>query len=88
VRTFLASRSTENLSGMGAVEGGALRIAGGEAILVAGSPMHRRWVRRTQRQIRSPEPHREEECREAESMLHNGEEELRKRLDSVSCQGR
>ncbi|KAJ1520025.1 hypothetical protein ONE63_004255 [Megalurothrips usitatus] len=93
VRTFLASRSTENLSGLGTGDSGALRISGGDMVLVAGSPMHRRWMRRSvrhgtpvSRNSRSPETprhHDDEMRREAERLLRDDEEELRLRLDAV-----
>ncbi|KAK3922472.1 Armadillo repeat-containing protein 10, partial [Frankliniella fusca] len=98
VRTFLASRSTENLSGLGTGESGALRLSGGDMVLVAGSPMHRRWMRRSVRQgtpvsskSRSPETprHRDDEMRrEAERLLRDDEEELRMRLDTVQHRDR
>ncbi|XP_026282635.1 uncharacterized protein LOC113209379 [Frankliniella occidentalis] len=98
VRTFLASRSTENLSGLGTGETGALRLSGGDMVLVAGSPMHRRWVRRSVRhgtpvssKSRSPETprHRDDEMRrEAERLLRDDEEELRMRLDTVQHRDR
>lgn len=98
VRTFLASRSTENLSGLGTGESGAFRLSGGDMVLVAGSPMHRRWGRRSVRhgtpvssKSRSPETprHRDDEVRrEAERLLRDDEEELRRRLDTVGHRDR
>ena len=95
VRTFLASRSTENLSGLGTGESGSLRLSGGDMVLVAGSPMHRRWMRRSVRPIssksRSPETprhHDDEMRREAERLLRDDEEELRMRLDTVGHRDR
>ncbi|XP_069693053.1 armadillo repeat-containing protein 10-like isoform X2 [Periplaneta americana] len=87
VRHFLASRSTENLSG--------LASHGGHGELV-GSPMRRRWPRRSLRRTgqtknRSPEVKRgsEEEARkEAEKLLRDGEEELRLRLETLSNRDR
>lgn len=98
VRTFLASRSTENLSGLGTGDSGTLRISGGDMVLVAGSPMHRRWMRRSVRHgtpsgrnSRSPETPRnrdDEMRREAERLLRDDEEELRMRLDTVGHRDR
>lgn len=82
VRHILASRSTENLLG--------LASHGGHGELV-GSPMRRRWPRRSLRHScrsmnHSPEGKRENEeeaRREAEKLLHDGEEELRLRLETL-----
>lgn len=87
VRHFLASRSTENLSG--------LASHGGHGELV-GSPMRRRWPRRSlrcsgQSKNHSPEVKRgsEEEARkEAEKLLRDGEDELRLRLETLSNRDR
>ncbi|XP_046984848.1 uncharacterized protein LOC124555094 isoform X4 [Schistocerca americana] len=88
VRHILASRSTENLS--------ALHIHGEAELL--GSPMRRRWARRSlrgrqQTQSRSSsaasEKDKEEDTkREAEKLLRDGEEELRLRLDTLSVRHR
>ena len=82
VRHILASRSTENLLG--------LSSHGGHGELV-GSPMRRRWPRRSLRHScrsmnHSPEGKRgseEEARREAEKLLRDGEEELRLRLETL-----
>lgn len=87
VRHFLASRSTENLSG--------LANYGGHGELV-GSPMRRRWPRRSLRRSGqskndSPEMRKgsEEEARkEAEKLLRDGEDELRLRLETLSNRDR
>ncbi|KAF4532266.1 hypothetical protein B566_EDAN016448 [Ephemera danica] len=84
VRHFLASRSTENLSVLSS------------HTEVLGSPLRRRWTRRTLRRSgpikqRSPEGLREFEeraQREAEKLLHDDEEELRLRLETLSNRGR
>jgi len=87
VRHFLASRSTENLSG--------LASHGGHGDLI-GSPVRRRWPRRSLRHSGqpkncSPEAKRgsEEEARkEAEKLLRDGEDELRLRLETLSNRDR
>nr|CAD7256239.1 unnamed protein product [Timema shepardi] len=84
VRHILASRSTENLSGL---------ASHGELI---GSPIRRRWSRRSLRRSvpsksRSPEGYREYEevgRKEAEKLLRDGEEELRLHLESLSNRDR
>nr|CAD7408282.1 unnamed protein product [Timema poppensis] len=84
VRHILASRSTENLSGL---------ASHGELV---GSPIRRRWSRRSLRRSvpsksRSPESYREYEevgRKEAEKLLRDGEEELRLHLESLSNRDR
>nr|CAD7428635.1 unnamed protein product [Timema monikensis] len=84
VRHILASRSTENLSGL---------ASHGELV---GSPIRRRWSRRSLRRSvpsksRSPEGYREYEeigRKEAEKLLRDGEEELRLHLESLSNRDR
>ncbi|KAK7868758.1 hypothetical protein R5R35_002553 [Gryllus longicercus] len=84
VRHILASRSTENLSTL---------AAHGELV---GSPVRRRWTRRSVRRSglakhRSPEGLREseEEARkEAERLLRDGEDELRLRLETLTHRDR
>nr|CAD7600522.1 unnamed protein product [Timema genevievae] len=84
VRHILASRSTENLSGL-AIHGE-----------LVGSPIRRRWSRRSLRRSvpsksRSPEGYREYEeigRKEAEKLLRDGEEELRLHLESLSNRDR
>lgn len=81
VRHFLASRSTENLSG--------LTSHGGHGELV-GSPVRRRWPRRSLRHSSQSKncsaggKQSEEEARkEAEKLLRDGEDELRLHLDTL-----
>lgn len=85
VRHILASRSTENLS--------TLSVHGE----LVGSPIKRRWSRRSLRRSvglskhHSPEGLRENEeetRKEAEKLLRDGEDELRLRLDSLSVRDR
>ncbi|XP_066997424.1 armadillo repeat-containing X-linked protein 1 isoform X2 [Anabrus simplex] len=83
VRHILASRSSENLSNL-AVHGE-----------LVGSPVRRRWSRRSLRRTghpknRSPEGRKsEEEARkEAEKLLRDGEDELRLRLETLSSRNR